>query len=107
MRPSTSTCNLVKSLLYSFQGRSNVKSLEHGNLQETHAFDPFQNEFEKTVTTCGLFIHKDFKYLAASPDGVDENALLEIKCPYSASNMTVREGVQSKLIKFCFVNSNN
>ena len=36
----------------------------------------------RTVTQCGLFLHRTHDWLAASPDGLlDGNGLLEIKCP--------------------------
>ena len=42
-------------------------------------------EVEGTVVKeCGLFIHPEHNFLAASPDGlIGDNCVLEIKCPYS------------------------
>lgn len=39
----------------------------------------------------GIFVSKDYPYLAASPDGVTEckccgKGILEIKCPFSLQN---------------------
>ena len=41
-----------------------------------------------SVSSCGLFLDKDLKFVGASPDGLVMcscccNAILEIKCPYS------------------------
>jgi len=39
------------------------------------------------VRACGLFINKEYPYLAASPDGIiDKDDLIEIKAPYAAKN---------------------
>ncbi|XP_027746434.1 uncharacterized protein LOC114060823 [Empidonax traillii] len=58
------------------------------------------------VEDCGLFIHPDKKWLAASPDGVIKEettgkdlGLLEVKCPYKHRNRTVREACRDK--DFC------
>ncbi|XP_071422391.1 uncharacterized protein [Pithys albifrons albifrons] len=58
------------------------------------------------VEDCGLFIHPDKTWLAASPDGVIKEegtgkdlGLLEVKCPYKHRNRTVREACKDK--DFC------
>ncbi|XP_068262748.1 nucleolar and coiled-body phosphoprotein 1-like [Nyctibius grandis] len=58
------------------------------------------------VEDCGLFIHREKKWIAASPDGVIKEAatgkalgLLEVKCPYKHRNRTVREACKDK--DFC------
>ncbi|XP_015492517.1 uncharacterized protein LOC107208549 [Parus major] len=58
------------------------------------------------VEDCGLFIHPEKKWLAASPDGIIKDAatgkdlgLLEVKCPYKHRNKTVREACKDK--DFC------
>ncbi|XP_061861734.1 uncharacterized protein LOC133626438 [Colius striatus] len=58
------------------------------------------------VEECGLFIHPDKEWLAASPDGIiTEEAtgkalgLLEVKCPYKHRNKTVSEACKDK--DFC------
>lgn len=58
------------------------------------------------VDDCGLFIHQEKKWIAASPDGIIKEAatgktlgLLEVKCPYKHRNRTVREACKDK--DFC------
>ncbi|XP_050758562.1 uncharacterized protein LOC127020142 [Gymnogyps californianus] len=58
------------------------------------------------VEDCGLFIHREKKWIAASPDGIVKEAatgkalgLLEVKCPYKHRNRTVREACKDK--DFC------
>ena len=47
----------------------------------------FNRVEEKEVNECGLFIHPEYNFLAASPDGlIGDNTVLEIKCPYSIIN---------------------
>ena len=36
-----------------------------------------------TGQECGLFVSKEFPFLGASPDGVYDEFLIEIKCPYN------------------------
>jgi len=50
----------------------------------------------KEIKPCGLFIDTENSYLGASPDGlIDENGLVEIKCPLSAENLTAEEAIQT------------
>lgn len=58
------------------------------------------------VDECGLFIHKEKTWIAASPDGIVTEAgtgkrlgLLEVKCPYKHRNRTVREACKDR--DFC------
>uniref|UniRef100_A0A8C4V892 YqaJ viral recombinase domain-containing protein n=1 Tax=Falco tinnunculus TaxID=100819 RepID=A0A8C4V892_FALTI len=58
------------------------------------------------VEDCGLFIHREKKWIAASPDGIIKEAatgkalgLLEVKCPYKHRNRMVREACKDK--DFC------
>lgn len=40
-------------------------------------------------------------YLGASPDGViDEETIIEIKCPYAASKLTPEQAIEEKKIKY-------
>lgn len=49
---------------------------------------------------CGLFVHKEHYFLGASPDGLHGDRIIEIKCPYSARNMTAEEAIAKKKITF-------
>ncbi|KAF1510565.1 hypothetical protein FQV20_0016104, partial [Eudyptula albosignata] len=58
------------------------------------------------VEDCGLFIHQEKSWIAASPDGIVKEVatgkalgLLEVKCPYKHRNRTVREACKDK--DFC------
>ncbi|KAJ8943580.1 hypothetical protein NQ314_009705 [Rhamnusium bicolor] len=47
-------------------------------------------------------MNKSVHFIAASPDSIidEDNAVVEIKCPYSARNMTPDEGILSRKISF-------
>lgn len=91
----------MESLLYStFRGNSHTY---YGQQSEEKAVKCF--EINKNIKTerCGLFISKQFPYLAASPDRVleDRSALVEIKCPSKSQDLSPEEAVRKKIIKFC------
>jgi len=66
----------------------------------------FELKLGLEVLPAGLFIDEIINFLACSPDGlIGYKDLLEVKCPYSAKDMTVIEGVEQKKIKFLSVNN--
>lgn len=53
------------------------------------------------VLPAGLFLDGEFNFLACSPDGlIKDQDILEIKCPYSAKDLTLQESVAQKKVKF-------
>jgi len=57
----------------------------YGKHHEPGAILEYEMETGNTVEPCGFFEYED--WLGASPDGIiDENTLLEIKCPYGKRN---------------------
>lgn len=64
-------------------------AMKHGIMYETVAVDWFEKNVCKTHPA-GLFISHEIPFLGASPDRViDDNTLLEIKCPYSAKDSMI------------------
>jgi len=56
----------------------------HGRKYESVALDRFAKLYGAAVSQCGLFIHKERPYLAASPDGLlNQDTVIEVKCPYT------------------------
>ncbi|KAJ3661978.1 hypothetical protein Zmor_006348 [Zophobas morio] len=96
LRATTATAKTVESLLCStFKGNSHTN---YGQQSEEKAVKCF--EINKSIKTerCGLFISKQFPYLAASPDRVldDRSALVEIKCPSKSQDLSPEEAVRKK-----------
>ncbi|CAG9760190.1 unnamed protein product [Ceutorhynchus assimilis] len=45
---------------------------------------------------------------SASPDGlIDDDGIIEVKCPKTCSNKTPREGIESKVIKFATIENDS
>lgn len=97
---TTPRANVVKDLLYStFKG--NVYT-NYGKENEDNAIRQFEQLTGKKVRKAGLLIGRKFPFLAASPDGsiLEENALVEVKCPYKARGSGIEEAVNNKEILF-------
>ena len=63
----------------------NSPAIAHGKKYEDIARKKFEEQSGLTVGVCGLFVSMDHPVLAATPDGIVNNEILvEIKCPYSA-----------------------
>lgn len=55
-----------------------------GNNHEPLAVLDFMSEYNVTVQDAGFYIHPEHEWLGASPDGfVGDDALIEVKCPFS------------------------
>lgn len=62
----------------------NVPAIKWGIQKERVALAEYSKVVGESMDKCGIFIHKSFHHLAASPDGInkDKTLLVEIKCPY-------------------------
>lgn len=91
---------------------SKVASIKWGRKNEDKARRQYVGKFDKwhknlNVEQHGLMVSKDCNFVRGSPDGIvtcdchpDMKRLLEIKCPSSAKNMKIAEGVAQKKIKY-------
>ena len=62
---------------------------------EEEAIKAFTLKTGKTVTETGIWFHSS-GILGASLDGiVDEETVLEVKCPYTERNLSIEEAVKS------------
>lgn len=97
-RVTTSCHNLVKHLLYSTVETDSVK---YGRQHEKDAKNSLSEYLQVEVKECGLFIDVDSPYLGATPDGlINSNAVVEIKCPSSAANLTPEAAILSRKSTF-------
>ncbi|KAL5239171.1 hypothetical protein ACI65C_006891 [Semiaphis heraclei] len=93
LRANTARTNTVKYILYGEVFTPSTSALRYGIQYEPMAKKDFELKLGLEVLPAGLFIDEIINFLACSPDGlIGHNDLLEIKCPYSAKDMTVIEG---------------
>ncbi|KAF4524632.1 hypothetical protein B566_EDAN014264 [Ephemera danica] len=103
-RPHTSCANIVKNILYS---RFDNDAMEYGRVNEDDVRYYLGNFIGKNIVECGLFIHPEHNFLAASPDGlIDDDTIVEIKCSYSAAElkMTPIEAIRVGKVGLCKIN---
>lgn len=77
---------LMKSKLLPFEERIDKKNIYMiwGNRFEECARKKFESIIKKEIFVPGIYIHNKYKWLAATPDGLYDNSLLEIKCPINS-----------------------
>lgn len=98
MRNHTSTASTIDYMIYK---RLERDCFNWGVVHEKFAKKSLERSTNKKIESCGLFIHKDLYFLGASPDGlIGKDGLVEIKCPYSAQDMTPEEGIEARKIRF-------
>ncbi|XP_076289824.1 uncharacterized protein LOC143213653 [Lasioglossum baleicum] len=97
---------LVADLLYPRKLNTHP-AIGYGRKYEHTALEELASREGITITECGLFIDASIPYLGASPDGViDDDGIVEIKCPYTAENVTPEEAIQSvQAVKTMFTDS--
>lgn len=98
---------LLGMLLYP-SDRTMSKAMVHERMHEKDAIEAYSRficsrDVELKVTETGLRIHKQYPFLAASPDRIvvlhGEQGFLEVKCLFSKKGMTAQDA--SKDSKFC------
>ena len=93
------TPSLLKRLLGEYD-LSKVKAVQWGVNNEQEALKAFTRLTGKTVQETGLWLDPS-GILGASPDGiVDDETVLEAKCPYTERNLTIEEAVATSK-SFC------
>ncbi|KYN05017.1 hypothetical protein ALC62_04094, partial [Cyphomyrmex costatus] len=94
MRPTTSCATTVKSIL--FPPSIDTAAMKYGRDMEKVAKQELSKILKKDIKPCGLFIDSNNPWLGASPDGLlEEDGLVEIKCPLSAENLTAEEAIHT------------
>ncbi|XP_031345148.1 uncharacterized protein LOC116172142 [Photinus pyralis] len=76
-----------------------TEATENDIAKESVAIKAFEKKQNVTVTNTGLWIHKDYGFLGASPDGlVGTDTIVEVKCLYSCSKL--EETGLEKILRF-------
>lgn len=105
-RKQTNTCkNLVKNLLYK-PNIDHVLSINHGKKYEKIALEQLSIIKNIKIENCGLFIDEKYPFLGATPDGVTNNMLIEIKCPVAPFKIGIEEAIQQNKMHFYKKNKN-
>ncbi|KAK8785443.1 hypothetical protein V5799_008192 [Amblyomma americanum] len=104
MKPTTGCGRTVGDILYK---EITSEAIRYGKDHERLALKRIENECNVVVKERGLFVDQESPFLGASPDGlIGEDVLVEVKCPYSARDLTPLEGVRAKKITGCEENKN-
>ena len=83
--------NLALSLMKPVEHIS-APALKHGRKYEKVALKKFEMQEGVKTLKCGMFVSKELPFLAASPDALlGQNAVVEIKCPFSARHRIISE----------------
>jgi hypothetical protein len=78
------------------QSSKSSTAMDYGRKHEQDGKNKYLETFpSRHLHECGLVINNEFNFLAASPDGIvcDDgcSGIIEVKCPYSARNMSIEE----------------
>lgn len=94
MRLTTSCAAVVKSIL--FPPVVDTAAMEYSCDNEKIARKELAVKINKEIKVCGFFIDRENPCLGASPDGlIDEDGVIEIKCPLSAEHLSAEEALQT------------
>lgn len=87
--------SLIKRLMGMYE-LSGVQAINWGVVQEEEGIKAFEAAKQCKVVDSGLWLSRS-GVLGASPDGLlGEDAILEVKCPYTQRNATIAEAVEQK-----------
>ncbi|XP_053984288.1 uncharacterized protein LOC128879304 [Hylaeus volcanicus] len=93
LRKDTPRANILKSIMY--PKIPNLRCLQYGRENGANALRQLEDELGIHIRPCGLFIDAVVPYLSATPDGiVDDDTIVEVKCPESAKDLSPAEAIQ-------------
>ena len=72
----------LAACLYDARSLGHLPAVRWGKANEAAALKKYSEVSGRVVQKCGLFVCVDTPFLAASPDGVCSDRLVEVKCPY-------------------------
>jgi len=64
-------------------------AMEWGTMYEAEAIDAFVDVSGIAVTECGFIRHSTIRNFGASPDGLWEKGVIEVKCPTSPTHIKI------------------
>ena len=92
---------LVAEIVYGGPALDHLEAIKWGVEHEQDAKEAFYrsvspNHRNFSIKQCGLHVHKDMPYIAASPDGIAvcdccDRSVIEFKCPFKIKGKTVHE----------------
>ncbi|XP_076635450.1 uncharacterized protein LOC143348738 [Colletes latitarsis] len=93
LRKETPRANTLKSIMY--PQLQHLHSVQYGRKNEAKALRQLEEELGKHIVPCGLLIDTALSYLGATPDGVvDDDTIVEVKCPESTKDLSPAEAIQ-------------
>ncbi|KYM96447.1 hypothetical protein ALC62_12895 [Cyphomyrmex costatus] len=96
MRPTTSCAATVKNILY--PPLVDTAAMKYGRDREEVAKNQLAVKLNKKIESCGFFIDSENPCLGYTPDGlIDDDGVVEIKCPQSAEHLTIEEALKTLL----------
>ncbi|XP_050063336.1 uncharacterized protein LOC126552669, partial [Aphis gossypii] len=104
LREKTSRVKTVNDILFgTFTGNAATR---YGIANEVVAKEQLEERLKKKILPSGLIVDIKLPFLAASPDGIiEDDSLVEIKCPASAKEFSPEEAITIGKIKNCLVNN--
>nr|XP_022312060.1 uncharacterized protein LOC111117285 [Crassostrea virginica] len=99
-----STCRRnIKKLCDSLTSKRKLSApaLNHGKQYEHKDTRKFEQITNCRVRKCGFFVNPAYPFLGATPDGViDDETLLEIKCPYKGRKSLIKPGALFPFLEY-------
>ncbi|KYN12747.1 hypothetical protein ALC57_15072, partial [Trachymyrmex cornetzi] len=93
MRPTTSCAATVRNILY--PPLVDTAAMKYDRDREEVAKEQLAAKLNKDIKSCGLFIDSENPCLGCTDGLIDEDGVVEIKCPQSAEHLTVEEAVET------------
>ena len=93
LSPFATPADVMRRMVREYRGqesefKGNVAT-EYGQQNEQNAIADYEMQSGSKVHECGFFVHPDFEWLGASPDGlIGDDGLIEVKCPYGKRHNT-------------------
>ncbi|XP_073966092.1 uncharacterized protein [Choristoneura fumiferana] len=99
-RNKTNSCaSIVKNMLYK-NSIDHVASIAHGKKHEKIALQQLSKQSNLEIKDCGLFIDENIHFLGATPDGITDDMVIELKCPVAPFKMGIDAAINEGKMHF-------